>query len=88
MSLNQEIESLKNRPDFKKHCQVFEDTVKRKDRLTNPMRWYLLYDIDDKKWTTHSEISATHNQIAFIEATVPGKKDKVQEIEIKELSYI
>jgi hypothetical protein len=58
------------------------------DRAPSALNYYLLYDLDEKKYCIESDRSATFNQIILRQARIPSKKDLKNEVEIKDYEFI
>ncbi len=80
-SLSKFLSSLRKDQGYKNWKKQFEDWVQTKDRVNDELKYFLIYDIDDRIYRIRSEYSATHNQIKLITAFIPPKRDKNKLIE-------
>ena len=87
MSIIDEINKLKQDPEYQTWKDSFLKYVHDKQQLTQPIQFFLMYDIDDRKYCIKSEVTPTFNMIALQSAWVMAKKDKDQTIKIKECEY-
>jgi hypothetical protein len=83
------IQDIKALPSYSKEVERFKKDAVSHIRLDRgaQLKLYLLYDIDERKFVKRSEFDAYYNQIVLWEATVPPKREKDKQVEIKEYEY-
>lgn len=80
------IRKLKKDLGYKTWKDSFYNYVHSRDRVSHPINYFLMYDIDTKSYSIKSEFTATYNQIVLLKARLPSKSDK-QQIVIEEYKY-
>jgi hypothetical protein len=79
------INSIKSLPDYPKWVARFEKEMQKVTRLPDSqITYFLVYDLDDKKFDILSEYKVTYNQISLQICVIPPKKDKNAVVEINE----
>jgi hypothetical protein len=82
------IKEIKKGQGYKTWKKQFQDWVNTKDRTNDHLKYFLIFDVDQRSFKLRSEYSITHNQIALMEAILPPKRNSDKPIEYKEYKYI
>lgn len=81
------IAELTDGRNYKKTVKDFEKWVETKDRTTNYLNYFLVFDIDHRDFKKRSEYDVTYNQIVLLKANIPPKRDKGGLILYKHYNY-
>lgn len=83
------IKTLRTGEEYQKWKTRFKIDMEKAERLTNTQtKHFLVFDIDDKKYTIESELKVNYNQIVLQECIVPSKKDVKGQVQVKEYEYL
>lgn len=79
---------LISHPSFKKAQDQFRKVVLGKDRIDRQLYYFLLYDLDRKKYVIESDVTATYNQITVLTGIIPSKKEGAEkQVKIEEYNF-
>lgn len=81
------ITDLKKDIGYKTWVLQFKNTVERKDRIPVLIKYFLVYDLDDKTYSIKSEYQVTYNMIVLQTAIIPSKKDVKTGITIEDYKW-
>jgi len=77
------IRMLTSHPSFKKEKENFIRFISEgaKVRISKDLGYFLVYDLDRKRWSIQGEIKANYNQVTVMVGIIPAKKDESPRIE-------
>ncbi len=77
------VKLLTAHPSFKKEKENFVKFIQEgaKVRISKDLGYFLVYDLDRKRWSIAGEIKANYNQITVMVGIIPAKKDEPSKIE-------
>jgi hypothetical protein len=82
------ITDLKKDSAYKTWVLQFKNLVERKDRLsTAELKYYLVYDLDEKSFSIKSEYQTNYNMITLKVATIPPKKEIKKDVVIEDYKW-
>jgi hypothetical protein len=81
------IAQIKKGTNYKTEKKKFEEWVSKKDRTNDNLKYFLVFDIDLRKFKQRSEYNVTQNNIVLMEATLPPKRNNDKPIEYTEYKY-
>lgn len=80
-------DSLKFCKEYDKWVKNFDDEMAVKERITQAIKYFLVYDIEDKKYKSVSDYKINYNQIVLKSCQIPAKKDVKSENVMQEHEY-
>lgn len=74
--LTELITKLKNSGDYKTVLKRFKEFMDKKDCSTNPINYFLYFDLDMLEFKIGSEFDIPYNTLVLVMGVVPSKKSK------------
>jgi hypothetical protein len=81
------IQQIKKGTTYKTEKKKFEQWMEAKDRTNDYLKYFLVFDIDLRKFKQRSEYNITQNTVVLVEATLPPKRYSDKPITYREYKY-
>jgi hypothetical protein len=83
------LRQLKSHPSFKKEKENFVKFIKEgaKIRINKELNYFLVYDLDRKRWSIQGELKANYNHVTVMVGIIPSIKDIEKEVKIEEYNF-
>jgi hypothetical protein len=81
------VDAIKTDREYKTQVKDFKEWVTTKDKTRDWLKYFLVYDIDQRKFKNRSAYNITQNHIVLWDGYLPPLDKKENPIDFKEYTY-